>query len=76
MALKDDVYKVALSVRLNNGTDSSGEVKTVGVNFPTLNIEGYTDEKAYAIAEKAYAVMSKSYEGLRKVTSSEVYDEG
>lgn len=42
MAVVADVYSAKVVAQLNNGTDSSGNIKTVNVSMPSLNTSAYT----------------------------------
>ncbi len=46
MAVSMNPKKTAVSLKLNNGTDSEGKIKTVNLNLGTLKIADFTSETA------------------------------
>ena len=49
MAVTETPKKVSVSIKLNNGVDSDGNVQTVSISLGSLNLTGYDDAKALAI---------------------------
>lgn len=56
----ENLTKVAVSLRLNNGTDSQGNVKTVGVSLGSISMSGYTADKARNVALALSPCLSKT----------------
>lgn len=55
-----EVEKVLAYMRLNNGTDPQGNVKTVSVNIGSLNASAWNPDKALAIADKLENILTKT----------------
>lgn len=68
MALK----KVSVNVKLNNGVDDKGSVKTVGISLGTLNVNTFEDSKALAIINLLKACLAKSVYAVEKTELSEL----
>ena len=50
MAVVTENKRVTVSMKLNNGTTTAGEVKTLGVNLGNMNPSAFNAEKALNIA--------------------------
>ena len=44
-----ETYKIRVAIKLDNGTTTSGEKKTVSVSFPSINEKAFDADKALAI---------------------------
>lgn len=66
------VEKINFKINLDNGTDSSGQVKTVAVSLPTLSVSGYTDTGAIAIANALEPILTKTIYSFTKVVTNNV----
>lgn len=73
MAVTTTPKKVSVSIKLNDGVDQSGNVKTVGVSLGTLSLDGYDDTKALAVISALENCLSKEIYSIDKtyVTSIE-----
>lgn len=75
MSVEEDVSSISLSIRVYNGTTSSGSVKTVGTSFPRLSKTRFDNAKAMAISDVVVYGLSKSYITTEKTVKSELYDD-
>lgn len=64
--------KTQFKVNLDNGTTTTGDVKTVSITFPTLSQTGYDVDKAVAIADLLEPVLSKTIYSLSQIVTSTV----
>ena len=62
--------KVSVNVKLNNGTDSQGNVKTVNVGLGTLSTTGFNADKALAVVSLLGPCLSKTVYAVEKVEVS------
>ena len=69
MAVTADITKVAVSLLLNNGVDSDGNVVTVTSSMPAIDREVYVTNLA-ASRQKIFNVIS----AMETVLSKEVYN--
>lgn len=69
---KETAKKISVSFRLNNGTDSEGAIKTIGLNLGTLSVANYDDAKMLAIKELLAPCLSKTIYSTEKTTVSVV----
>lgn len=59
MAVEETLYKNAMTIKLNNGTDSSGNIQTVDTTLgSTLSPSSWDAEKAWAIRSALLNVLS------------------
>lgn len=49
MAVTSTPKKVSVSVKLNDGVDSDGNISVVSLSLGSLSLNGYDDEKALAV---------------------------
>ncbi|MBQ7592727.1 MAG: hypothetical protein IJU48_00060 [Synergistaceae bacterium] len=49
MATTTTVNKISVSIKLNNGLDTQGNVKTVGISLGSLSTSGYNADKVMAV---------------------------
>ncbi len=75
MAVTETPKKVSVSVRLNNGVDSSGNVQTVSVSLGSLSTTGYDNTKALAVAEALEDCLSLSVYSVEKTYVTTIEDE-
>ena len=66
MAVALNAKKTSVSIKLNNGLDEEGKVKTVGLNLGTLNIADFTSETA----QKAQNIINALTPCLSKAVTS------
>lgn len=64
--------KISFNIKLNNGTDAEGNVKTVTLQLGKLSIAGYNDDKALALANLLQPCLDKSIHATEKVVVSTV----
>lgn len=64
------IVKNVCQLRLNNGTDSQGNVKTVGINLGQLSPTGWDDDKALAIADKLEDCLTKTIVETYHITTA------
>lgn len=70
MAVLSDLIGVTVNMKLNNGTDSQGQVKTLNQSIGKLNIDRYDDQKAMNIVNLAEPCLAKPVYEVRKVATS------
>ncbi len=58
--------KVSVSVKLNNGTDSKGHVKTVSISLGNMSETNYDDDKALAVVSTLSPCLSKTIVSVEK----------
>ena len=75
MAATSTLKKVQVKAQLNNGTDSSGNVKTVAVTFPQINVSSYDASKALNIANALEPCLDKTVYTVEDVKTSELEEE-
>ena len=67
---------VVVSLKLDNGTTSTGATKTVTVSYPAINKDTFDADKALAIEELLEPVLSKGVVEILKTEVSRVmFDE-
>lgn len=64
--------KVQVKMMLNNGTDSQGNVKMVGVNLGSLNASTYDADKALAITDKIEDILTKTIVKVYEIRTSAI----
>ena len=64
--------KIAVSLRLNNGTTTTGQIKTIGVSIGNLDKTAFNADKALAIAGLIEDCLTKSVYKVQKVETSEI----
>ena len=62
--------KVSVNVKLDNGTDSEGNIKTVSVSLGSLSKDNFDADKALAIVSQLGPCLSKTVEAVEKVEVS------
>ena len=72
MAVTTEIQKVAVNVKLNNGTTASGKVKTLTLKLGALNKDTFDASKAYAIADLLAPCLEKAIYSVEKVETSTI----
>ncbi|MBQ9222102.1 MAG: hypothetical protein IJ587_12725 [Synergistaceae bacterium] len=62
--------KISVNVKLNNGTDSEGNVRLVSVTLGNLSEENYDNDKALAVVTALAPCLSKTVSSIEKVEVS------
>lgn len=79
MAAIETVTKLGCSLKLNNGTTSTGKLKTVSVALPKLNKAVVsvqtTNTKIMAIVNLLSPVLAKNVEQVVKTVTSDLEDD-
>ncbi len=75
MAVTSTLKKVSVNVKLDNGTDSLGNVKTVSVNLGTLSVQNFDAAKAMAIVNLLDRCLVKEVYSVEKVEVSTMVEE-
>ena len=72
MAVQTIVQKIAVNLKLNNGTTKTGAVKTATVSIGSLDKDTFDAEKAIAIVSLLTPCLTKSLYDLQKVETSKL----
>lgn len=75
MAYTEELYSLAASVYLNNGTSSTGAVKTVSQTIGALNKSAWDVTKAGAIIDAMSNCVSKVLVSARATKTYDIYDD-
>lgn len=70
MAVTSTLKKVSVNVKLDNGTDAQGNVKTVSVPLGNLSVQNFDAEKAMAVVTLLEDCLLKSVYSVEKVEVS------
>ena len=62
--------KISVNVKLNNGTDSEGNVRLVSVTLGNISEENYDNDKALAVVTALAPCLSKTVSSIEKVEVS------
>ena len=62
--------KISVNVKLNNGTDSEGNVRLVSVTLGNLSEENYDNDKVLAVVTALAPCLSKTVSSIEKVEVS------
>lgn len=62
--------KVSVNIKLNNGTDSAGNVKTVSVNLGKLSLTRFDADKVLAVKTLLEPCLAKTVHAVEKVEVS------
>lgn len=65
MAVKT-LKKITVSVKLNNGTDSEGNVKLVSVSLGNMSEENFDDDKALAVVTALAPCLAKTVSSIEE----------
>lgn len=71
MAVTETTTKVQGKIVLNNGTDSSGNIKTVTISMPELSTTA-TATQIYDAVTNLSPLLTKTVYILRRVSTSEI----
>ena len=58
--------RISVNIKLNDGLDTKGNVKTVGVSLGSLSLSGYNDDKALAVVSALEDCFSKEVYSIEK----------
>lgn len=72
MAARTITEKIAVNLKLNNGTTTTGKVKTVSVSIGKLNKDAFDADKALAVAGLIAECLDKSLYETQKVETSQL----
>lgn len=75
MAIAVATQKIAVNVKLNNGTSETGKVKTLSVSLGAINKDTFDASKAYAIMALLAPCLEKEVYSLDKVETSSITNE-
>ncbi len=62
--------KVSVNIKLNNGTDSAGNVNTVTISLGKLSLTGFNADKALAVTSLLTPCLTKAVYAVEKVEVS------
>ena len=65
-----EVKKVSVNVKLENGTDTSGNIKTVSLSLGTLSKDNFDADKALAVVSLLAPCLNKTVNAVEKVEVS------
>lgn len=65
MAVKT-LKKITVNVKLNNGTDSEGNVKLVSVSLGNMSEENFDDDKALAVVTALAPCLAKTVSSIEE----------
>ena len=72
MATSITTEKIAVNVKLNNGTTATGAVKTVSISLGTMNKSAFDADKVVAIATALAPCLTKSVYRVHRVTTDSI----
>ncbi len=72
MAARTVVESISVYLRINNGTTTTGQVKTLPISIGKLNKSTFDADKALAIAGLIEECITKSVYEVQKVETSEI----
>ncbi len=72
MAATTILQKLAVNLKLNNGSTSTGTIKTVTVSMGKMSKTGFDAEKALAVSRLIAACLEKSVFETVKVETSQI----
>ncbi len=75
MAAVTECKNISVVMKLNNGTTTTGAVKTVSVNLGSLNKSAFDADKVINIVDALIPCLDRSLHVLEKTEVSELYDE-
>ena len=64
------LQKISISIRLDDGVDSQGNTKTVGISLGNLNKNTFDADKVLAIANALEPCLNKSIDSVLKTEVS------
>ena len=75
MAAVTECKKVAVAIKLNNGTTKTGAPKTVSVSLGKLDKSAFDAQKAINIVNVLVPCLDRSLNAIEKTEVSELYEE-
>ena len=75
MPVVSEVSSLSVSLRLNNGYDSNGNVATVSVSLPAINCNNFDPQKAYNIVNLVEPCLLKSLFSVQKLEVSALIED-
>lgn len=75
MAVASTVNKMSCTLKLNNGTDASGNVQTVSTSLGTMDKAGWDATKVLAITDALEDCLAKSIYGVYQDVQNLIYEE-
>ena len=66
----ETMKKVGVSVRLENGTDSSGNMKYVSLSLGNINKDNFDADKALAVVTALAPCLTKTVSSVEKTATS------
>ena len=72
MAARTVTEKIAVNLLLNNGTTTSGQVKTIPISIGKINTNTFDADKALTVAGLIEDCLTKSVYDLQKVEISSI----
>lgn len=60
MASVSTLEKTAVTLKLHNGTTATGAIKTVSINYPSIDKDAYNADKVLAIEQLLVPVLAKT----------------
>lgn len=66
MPVTSTPIRIAVKMLLNNGTDSSGNIKTISQSLGAMSLSGYDDTKAMAIIAAIAPCLTKTIHSVKK----------
>ena len=69
---KSSLHSVSVFMRLNNGTDAQGNVKTIGISLGSLNPATYDPDKVLAIVDKVENCLTKTVVYVQEFKTSTI----
>ena len=75
MAVTSITKRVAVSLKLNNGTSTTGSIKTVSVNLGSLNKSAFDAQKAINIVNALSSCLERSVYSTEKTEVSILSEE-
>ena len=72
MAARTVTEKIAVNLKLNNGSTSTGAVRTITLSMGKMNEDAFDADKALAISRLIAACLTKSVYETVKVETSQI----
>ena len=72
MAARTVTEKIAVNLKLNNGTSQTGSVKTLTVSMGKISLTGFDVDKAAAVAGLIEACLTNSVYEVQKLEYSQL----
>lgn len=72
MAARTVTEKIAVNLKLNNGSTSTGAVRTITLSMGKMNKDAFDADKALAISRLIAACLTKSVYETVKVETSQI----